>query len=65
MKNDTSQLRKKVEYLEKNYGFDGIYHFTDFGNLKSIFSKDSCSSGKYSFICFSEKGMKVERSISL
>lgn len=46
---DISQLKNTIENLKNNYGFDGIYHFTNFSNLKSIlttgylYSRYDCS----------------------
>lgn len=33
---DIVQLESTIENLKNNYDFDGIYHFTNFSNLKSI-----------------------------
>ena len=36
-KEDYTFIKLKVEQLKKYYGFDGLYHYTDFSNLNSIF----------------------------
>ena len=36
MKND-AQLKETIEFMKANFKFEGLYHFTNFSNLKSIF----------------------------
>lgn len=39
--------RKKIKELEDRYGFSGLWHFTDYSNLKSIFNEGTLYSRKY------------------
>ena len=38
-KNDWRQIEQSVNVLKNKYNFKGLYHFTDFSNLKDIFEK--------------------------
>ncbi|UBK87382.1 DarT ssDNA thymidine ADP-ribosyltransferase family protein [Clostridium perfringens] len=46
-KKDLDILVKQVEFLKSRYGFRGLFHFTDFSNLKSIFNLKKLSSRSY------------------
>lgn len=46
-KKDFMPLHKKVKSLKKEYGFRGLYHFTDFSNLKLIFKSGELYSRNY------------------
>lgn len=52
---DKSELQNAIECLKNKYEFDGMYHFTNFTNLKSIFnagflySRHDCTENKYIF----------------
>lgn len=45
-KKDFIKLKPIVERLKKTYGFQGLWHFTDFTNLESIFNAGELSSRK-------------------
>ena len=40
-KSDYLKLKNEVDSLKQNYKFQGLWHFTDFDNLASIF-KEGC-----------------------
>lgn len=45
-KEDFIKFKPIVENLKRSYGFQGLWHFTDFTNLKSIFKEGKLSSRK-------------------
>lgn len=54
-KNDWEEIRKFINLLKERYDFKGLYHFTDFSNLKYIFqhkylySRDYCKKNYIDF----------------
>mgnify|MGYP006284852365 FL=1 len=55
-KKDYKELKSVIKKLKKDYNFKGLYHFTDFKNLDSIFdtgylkSRFSCKNNNIDFI---------------
>ncbi|MGL4731730.1 MAG: DarT ssDNA thymidine ADP-ribosyltransferase family protein [Clostridium sp.] len=54
-KNDWKQIQQSVMLLKERYNFKGLYHFTDFTNLKEIFetgylySRNDCDRNNINF----------------
>ncbi|MDB8803598.1 DarT ssDNA thymidine ADP-ribosyltransferase family protein [Romboutsia sp. 1001216sp1] len=54
-KKDSNYIKKYVGFLKQQYNFKGLYHFTDFENLESIFksgylySRNGCNKNKIIF----------------
>lgn len=45
-KSDYLKLKNEVDSLKQNYKFQGLWHFTDFDNLASIFKGMSFESAR-------------------
>lgn len=58
----------KVKVLKEKYGFDGLYHYTDFSNLRSIFksgylkSRNECEYTNMSFFDSASKSVLMNTS---
>lgn len=52
---DLNEFRNILDYLKQAYSFEGLYHYTNFSNLKSIFktghiySRSQCCNGEVIF----------------
>ncbi|GEM_PF-477989 len=47
LKKDNTKIMENIKKLENNHNFVGLLHFTDYSNLKSIFSSGYLSSREY------------------
>lgn len=68
-KDNHLMFKVKAKQLKQRYGFDGLYHYTDFSNLKSIFnsgylkSRNECEYNYISFVDGASKSVLYNTSV--